>query len=186
VFESLCVQITHRTPLRNRRVHTVASTELIRLQGACTEAHKAYRATRAALAAAINKSTDDDAIADLVASTQELGLDATLHRLKTNDPKVADAITALVEASDYLSLSIGAREEHLSRQNPKHDRVYIHDGREFTLDMEKGVWTYLDDPDNPIKITFDKETKLPYELPGFTPNIEPPKPTRTKKRQPRM
>jgi len=165
----------------------VASSELTQLQGACTEAHKAYRAARAALAATINKSTDSEAIAELVASAQELGLNATLHRLNTKDPKVADAITSLVEASDTLSLAIGAREHHLTAQNPKHQRVYIDDGREFTLDVEKGIWTYLDDPDNPIKVTLTKEAKLPYDLPGFKgPDIEPPKPTKKKKLQQRM
>lgn len=162
-------------------------SELPKLQAACTEAHKAYRAARVALAATINKSTDSKAIAELVASMQELGLNATLHRLKTNDPKVASAITSLVEASDSLSLAIGTREQFLTDQNPYHQRVYVDDGREFTLDLEKGVWTYLDDPDTPIKVTLTKEAKLPYDLPGFKgPDVEPPKPTKRKKLQPRM
>jgi adenylosuccinate synthase len=164
----------------------VASSELTRLQGTCTQAHKEYRAARIALAAAINKTPDSEAIAELVASTQELGLNATLHRLNTKDPNVADAITALVEASDNLSLAIGARENYLTDTNPKHQRVYVEDGREFTLDVEKGVWTYLDDPANPLKVTLTKENKLPYDLPGFLPDIEPPKPAKSKKRQPRI
>lgn len=164
----------------------MASSELTRLQGTCTQAHKEYRAARIALAAAINKTPDSEAIAELVASTQELGLNATLHRLNTKDPNVADAITALVEASDNLSLAIGARENHLTDTNPKHQRVYVEDGREFTLDVEKGVWTYLDDPANPLKVTLTKENKLPYDLPGFLPDIEPPKPAKSKKRQPRI
>lgn len=164
----------------------MASTELTKLQASCTEARKAYRAARVALAATINKSPDSEAIAELVTSTQELGLNATLHRLKTKDPKVADAITTLVEASDSLSLAIGAREQHLTQQNPKHKRVYVDDGREFTLDMEKGVWTYLDDPENPISVTLTKADKLPYELPGFVPKIDQPKKSKTRKRQPRM
>lgn len=162
-------------------------TELTKLQTACNDAHESYRAARVALAKTINKSPDSEAIAELVTSTQELGLNATLHRLKTTDPKVADAITALVEASDSLSHAIGDRESFLTQQNPAHQRVYVEDGREFTLDVEKGVWTYLDDSDHPIKVTLTKEHKLPYDLPAFKgPDIEPPKPTRKKKLQPRM
>jgi adenylosuccinate synthase len=165
----------------------VHSTELTQLQASCSQAHKAYRAARISLAAAVNKSPDSESIAELVTSTQELGLNATLHRLKTTNPKVADAITALVEASDSLSHAIGDRESFLTQQNPAHQRVYIEDGREFTLDVEKGVWTYLDDPDHPIKVTLTKEHKLPYDLLAFKgPNIEPPKPTRKRKLQPRM
>lgn len=162
----------------------MASTQLTTLRAACAKAHKAYRTAREALAATIGKSTDSDAIAELVASTQELGLNATLHRLKTDDPKVADAITALVEASDRLSLAIGAREQFLTADNPKHQRVYVENGREFTLDMEKGSWTYLDDPGHPISVSLTKTDKLPYDLPGFEPALEQKKPAR--KRQPRM
>lgn len=164
----------------------MASAELTKLQAACTNAHKAYRAARVELADVINKSTDSDAIAELVASTQELGLNATLHRLKTSDPKVANAITGLVEASDALSLAVGAREQYLTAHNPTHQRVYVEDGREFTLDMEKGVWTYLDDPENPITVSITKDDKLPYELPGFVPKIDQPKKSKDRKRQPRM
>ena len=139
------------------------------------------------MASAINKTPDSEAIAELVASTQELGLNATLHRLKTKDPKVPDAITALVEASDTLSLAIGARESHLTDANPKHQRVYVEDGREFTLDVEKGVWTYLDDPGNPLKVDIKKEAKLPYDLPGFKgPDNDAPSPTKKKKLLRRM
>lgn len=164
----------------------MAATELTRLKDACAQAHKDYRAALDALAAAINKTIDSDAVAELLTSAQDLGLNATLHRLKTKDPKVADAISALVEASDTLSLAIGARESHLAKTNPQHQRVYVNDGREFTLDMEKGVWTYLDDPAHPIKVSITKTDKLPYELPGFVPKVEPPKPARKRSRQPRM
>lgn len=157
-------------------------SELAQLQTACKEAHEAYRASRAALAATINKSPDSEAIAELVASTQELGLHATLHRLKSNDPKVADAITTLVEASDSLSLAVGERERFLTQQNPAHQRAYVDDGREFTLDIEKGIWTYLDDPGNPIKVTLSKESKLPYDLSGFEPELDDDEPDRKRRR----
>lgn len=165
----------------------MASNELTQLQASCTDAHKAYRAARVALAAAVNKSPDSDAVAELVTSTQELGLNATLHRLKSDDPKVADAIATMVESSDALSLAVGAREQLLVAKNPKHQRVYVEDGREFTLDVEKGLWTYLDDPDHPLKVTVTRETKLPYDIPGFkAPDIEPAELAKKKKLKPRI
>ena len=79
---------------------------------------------------------------------------------------------------------VQSRENARIEIDPKHQRVFIEDGREFTLDVEKGLWTYLDDPDNPIKITLTKESKLPYDLPGFKgPDIDPPKPAKKKKLQ---
>jgi hypothetical protein len=162
----------------------MATTELTQLQAACIKAHADYRAARVALAAAIRKAPDSEAVSEFVGSLEELGLHGTLHRLKTKDPNVEAAITAMAEASDLLSLAVGERERFLERQDPAHRRVYVHDGREFTLDMKKGLWTYLDDPNNPLTVTPTKMDKLPYGLPGFEPPAPKQKPT--KKRQPRM
>lgn len=164
------------------------TTENIReLEQIFKDAQADYRAARKELASVINKPDDSDAMNELIASSEELGLNATLHRLKTNEPRVAEAITRLSEASHHLGHAVNAREDARIKANPKHNRVYVEDGREFTLDVEKGVWTYLDDPDHPIKITLTKETKLPYDLPGFKgPDIEPPTPAKKRTRQRRM
>jgi hypothetical protein len=162
----------------------MATTELTQLQAECAKAHTDYRAARVALATTINKTPDSEAVSEFVGSLEELGLHGTLHRLKTQDPAVKSAITAMMDASDLLSLAVGEREQFLLQQNPSHTRVYVHDGREFTLDMEKGIWTYLDDPNNPITVTLTKQDKLPYDLPGFEPPSQ--KPQQKKKRQPRM
>ncbi len=161
----------------------MATDNITALEHACTEAHRAYRAARSALAAAVNKPEDSDAVAELIASTLDIGLNATLHRLNTNDPKIHAAITALSDASHRLGHAINARETAFQLRDPRHRRVYVDDGREFTLDMEKGIWTYLDDPENPIKVTLTKHSKLPYDLPGFAGPDDLHKPA--KKRQPR-
>lgn len=166
-------------------MNAVTTTDLEKLHAHCNEAHVAYRAARKHLALAVNKPEDSEAIQELIASAQELGLNATLHRLKTDDPNVAQAITQLVEASDVLSLAVGEREAALTELHPGRRRVYVDDGREFTLDMEKGLWTYLDDPKNVIKVKLAKENKLPYELPGFehpTLDVDVPK----KRKKPRI
>jgi|GEM_PF-6438256 len=149
----------------------MTSTELSQLQVACNRAHGAYREARKALAVAVNKTPDDAAIAELVTSTQELGLNATLKRLTTSDPKVADAIARLVDADDNLSRAVTAREAQLLKNNPQHQRAFVDDGREFTLDMEKGIWTYLDDPMNPIKVKVEKMAKLPYDFVELEPQL---------------
>lgn len=157
------------------------------LEQICKDALAAYRGARKELAAVVNKPEDSDSMQELIASTEELGLNATLHRLKTDDVKVAQALTRLSEAAHHLGHTVNAREDARIRNNPKHQRVYVEDGREFTLDIEKGIWTYLDDPQNPIQVTVKRETKLPYDLPGFNgPETDPPKPTKKKKMQPRM
>jgi adenylosuccinate synthase len=165
----------------------MATENIQELEQTFKDAQTAYRAARKELAVVINKAEDSDAMDELVASSEELGLNATLHRLKTKNPKVAEAITRLNEASHHLGHAVNARENARIEIDPKHQRVFIEDGREFTLDVEKGLWTYLDDPDNPIKITLTKESKLPYDLPGFKgPDIDPPKPAKKKKLQQRM
>lgn len=162
----------------------MATTELNKLQAGCVKAHADYRAARITLAAAINKTPDSEAVSEFVGSLEEIGLHGTLHRLKSKDPNVEAAITLMMEASDELSFAVGERERFLEQQNPNHSRVYVHDGREFTLDIEKGIWTYLDDPNNPITVTLIKQDKLPYDLPGFEPPSQNQQ--QKKKRQPRM
>lgn len=165
----------------------MARDNIQELEQICKDALSAYRGARKELASAIGKPEDSDALQELIASSEELGLNATLHRLKTDDAKVAQAITHLNDAAHHLGHSVNAREDARIKSNPKHQRVYIDDGREFTLDIEKGVWTYLDDPQNPIQVTVKREAKLPYELPGFKrPEIDPQKPSKKKKLQPRM
>jgi adenylosuccinate synthase len=165
----------------------MATENIQELEQTFKDAQTAYRAARKELAVVINKAEDSDAMDELVASSEELGLNATLHRLKTKNPKVAEAITRLSEAAHHLGHAVNARENARIEIDPKHHRVFIEDGREFTLDVEKGLWTYLDDPDNPIKVTLTKEAKLPYDLPGFKgPDIDPPKPAKKKKLQQRM
>ncbi|MCV0370429.1 hypothetical protein [Filomicrobium sp.] len=164
----------------------MAPLNLTKLQAACTAAHDEYRAARKTLASAIGKDERSNAMLEMIASTIDIGLNATLHRLKTDDPKIIEAVERLSEASHHLGLAINAREEAQIENNPNHQRVYVDDGREFTLDLKTGTWTYLDAPDKPIKLSFVKSEKLPYELPGFEPKMDPPKPTRSRKRTPRM
>jgi len=162
----------------------MATENISDLEQACTAAHSEYREARKALAAAIGKPESSEALEELIASIIDIGLNGTLHRLKSQDPKVVDAIARVSEASHHLGHAINAREDARIGQNPKHQRVYVDDGREFTLDMEKGIWTYLDDPTHPVKVALTKTDKLPYDLPGFKPGLEQKKPNR--KRQPRM
>lgn len=140
----------------------MASSQLSQLQAACNAAHAAYKAARQALAAAVNKSPDTELVADIAASVEEYGLNATLKRVKTTDPKVADAVTKLTTAADALSLAVSDRELHLLEKNPEHHRAFVSDGREYKLDMGKGLITWLDNPGQPEKVDIQKLDRLPY------------------------
>lgn len=135
---------------------------LNQLQAACNEAHARYKAARQSLASAVNKSPDAEVVADIAASVEEYGLNATLKRVKTTDPKVADAITKLTNAADTLSLAVSERELHLLANNPGHHRAFVSDGREYKLDLGQGTVTWLDNPDKPEKVDIQKLDKLPY------------------------
>lgn len=141
----------------------MAVTDVSQLQAACNDAHARYRQARANLAKAVDKAPDDEAVSEIVDSLQELGLNATLLRLKTPDPKVAETITKLVDAADALDLAVASREDALDGKEPSRQRAYVDDGREFTLDLDAGTCTYLDDPGHPIKISIEKMDRLPYD-----------------------
>lgn len=138
------------------------SSQLNQLQVACNEAHAAYKRARTNLATAIQKSPDHGAVADIAASVEQCGLNATLKRVKTSDPKIAEAIRKLDDASDTLSLAVSERELHLLATNPAHKRAFVTDGREYTLDTAKSAITYLDDPSHPQHVDIQKLDKLPY------------------------
>lgn len=141
----------------------MADNDLSQLHAACNDAHARYRQARASLAKAVDKAPDHEAVSEIVDSIQELGLNATLHRLKTPDPKIVDAVTQLVEAADALDLAVASRENALQAKEPNRERAYVDDGREFTLDLDAGTSTYLDDPDHPIKVAIEKMDRLPYD-----------------------
>jgi hypothetical protein len=140
----------------------MVSSQLSQLQAACNKAHQAYMAARNELAAAINASPDSEVVADIAASADFYGLNATIKRVTTSDPKVAQAITKLVEAADHHSLAVSDRELFLMEQNPNHQRTFVTDGREYRVDVDKGLITYVDDPNNPEKVNVQKLDKLPY------------------------
>lgn len=142
------------------------------LRSACDAAKRQYELNRNTLAAAINRASDSSDMDDIIASAIDLGLNATLHRLKSKDPAIARAIKTLVASSEDLSAAISVREQHILERNPKHNRVFVDDGREFTIDIQKRLWTYLDDPNNPIPITPTKMTKQLFVIPGFAMTSE--------------
>ncbi len=150
------------------------SSELSQLQAACNAAHAHYKAARTTLAAAINASPDHEVVADIVASTEEYGLHATLKRVRTKDPKVAAAITTLVTAADALSLAVSQRELHLLQSKPDHQRTFVSDGREYTLNGDHIIWA--DSPDRPEKVDIHKLDKLPYydTIEMDTPDLSTP------------
>jgi len=118
-----------------------------------------------ALAAAVNRSPDDEVVGDIVCSTGEYGLNATLDRVKTSDPKVASAIKDLVAVADDLSIAVSERERYLIAQNPNHDRAFVYDGREYRLSLEEQTITFLDNPSQPEKVDIQKIDKLPeYDI----------------------
>lgn len=154
------------------------------LHSACQDAHIRYKTVRAALAAALIKHPGAANLSDVITSTQEIGLRATLHRLNTNNPVVVAGVEALVSASDSLSAAVTAREHHLLQMNPKHNRVFVDDGREFTVDTAKGQWIYTDDPDHPVPLDLRREKQLPYAVPGYTAAPKsPPTPDSTPPRK---
>lgn len=138
------------------------SSQLSQLQAACNAAHQRYAAARAAMAAALNKTPDHEVVADIAASVDEYGLHATLKRVSTNDPKVVAAIQNLVGAADTLSLAVSNRELHLLQKNPGHQRAFVSDGREYTLNLNTGTITWADKPNQPEKVDIQKLDKLPY------------------------
>lgn len=140
----------------------MASSELSQLQVACNAAHAKYRTARAALASAVNKTSDHHVVADIAASAEEYGLYATLKRLSTKDPKLVSAIQNLVAAADALSLAVSQRELHLLQSKPGHQRAFVSDGREYTVDIAKGMVTWADNPGHPEKVDIKKLDKLPY------------------------
>jgi hypothetical protein len=140
----------------------MATPTLNKLQAACNVAHAGYKAARQQLASAINKSPDAEVVADIAASLEEYGLHATLKRVKTNDPKVADAITKLTNAADTLSLAVSDRELYLLANTTGHQRAFVSDGREYKFDVGEGMVTWLDNPGKPEKVDVQKLDKLPY------------------------
>jgi hypothetical protein len=140
----------------------MASSQLSQLQTVCNTALASYKAARTGLATALNKTPDHDVVADIAASAELYGLNATLKRVKTTDPKVAEAITKLSDASNTLSLAVSQRELHLLALNPAHQRAFVSDGREYRIDMDKGLVTWLDNPSQPEKVDNQKLDKLPY------------------------
>lgn len=143
----------------------MVSSQLSQLQAACNAAHARYQATRMALAAAVNKSPDDEIVGDIIGSTEEYGLNITIKRVKTSDPKVAATIENLVAAADDLSLAVSERERYLIAQNPNHNRAFVSDGREYHIDTEKCTITWLANPSQPEKVHIQKLNKLPdYDM----------------------
>ena len=143
----------------------MVSSQLSQLQAACNAAHARYQATRMALAAAVNKSPDDEIVGDIIGSTEEYGLNTTIKRVKTSDPKVAAAIENLVAASADLDIAVSDRERYLIIQNPNHNVAFVSDGREYHLDFEKSTITWLDNPSQPEKVDIQKLNKLPdYDI----------------------
>ena len=138
------------------------SSQLSQLQASCNAAHAGYKAARATLAAALNKTADHEVVADIAASAEEYGLHATLKRVSTKDPKVVSAIQNLVAAADALSLAVSQRELHLLQAKPGHQRAFVSDGREYTVDIAKGMVTWADNPGRPEKVDIHKLDKLPY------------------------
>lgn len=126
------------------------------------------------MAAALNKTTDHDVVADIASSTEVYGLHATLKRVSTKDPKVADAITNLVTAADALSLAVSQRELHLLQLQPGRPRAFVSDGREYTLNGDQIIWA--DSPDRPEKVEIQKLDKLPYydTIEMDTPDLSTP------------
>lgn len=154
----------------------MTSSQLSQLQTACNKAHQSYQAARRELAAAINTSPDHQVVADIAASTEEYGLHATLKRVSTRDPKVVAAIKKLVAATDALSLAVSERELHLLQSNPDHQRAFVSDGREYTIDITKGLVTWADNPGHPEKVDIHKLDKLPYydTIEMDTPDLSTP------------
>lgn len=138
------------------------SSELNQLQVACNDAHAAYQHARNNLATALRKSADHEVVANISASVEQYGLNATLKHVRSSDPKITEAIKMLDGASDNLSLAVSARELHLMKNNPSHQRAFVTDGREYRLDVGKSTITFLDDPGNPQKVDIQKLDKLPY------------------------
>jgi hypothetical protein len=56
-------------------------------------------------------------------------------------------VAKLVDTTYSLGGLVAARENILAKADPKRKRVYVHFGREFTMDMGKGTMTFLDAPD---------------------------------------
>jgi hypothetical protein len=136
-----------------------AMTDLSTLEATCVDAHRIYRAAREALAAAVGKPVEDEVVQALIASTLELGLDATLARAKPGDDEVTRAITDFWAASHALSGAVYARESAKLAANPQHERVYVDDGREFTLDVANKRLIYRDEPDVIQGVTITRERK---------------------------
>lgn len=98
----------------------------------------------------------DYAIERMVSTPERLGLEReTRLREGLARDRLADALTAAIEANVELGWLVGGRETILCERDPNRERIYNVDGREAVLDVVGQKVRYLDDPDREDTLTIE-------------------------------
>jgi len=124
----------------------------------------------------------------VIAYTSEFGVAATVREVSkphntTGITVPGDVATgleptlrALLQSLEHLDRLVSQREDEAAKNDPTHKRVYMHFDREFTIDLDKGTVTYLDDPSHPqpiqLAVKHTRDQPDPGRFPSFNPEKE--------------
>ena len=113
----------------------------------------------------------------LISYAEELGPDNAVRKLGEDRKffgvdvppavrrEIAPLMLQLVDTTYSLGSLVAQRENILAEADPKRKRVYVHFGREFTMDMGKGTMTFLDAPGKPqplnLQVVHTKDQPAP-------------------------
>jgi hypothetical protein len=122
-----------------------------------------FRAARDKLVKAIAPSSKE-AAEKVISFAYEFGVYAAVQEvMRVNNPTavtaarqnaqaLAQILGSIIAITDRLDWLVSRHNDGAAANNPAHERVFMHFDREFTIDQQKGIVTYLDDPSNPRPI----------------------------------
>jgi hypothetical protein len=105
-----------------------------------------------------------DTVERIISCAEEYGVEATLRQLGSNADQfgvrlpadayreIAPLLQSLADGNGRLDQLTVQREKKLRESDPKRLPVYQWQGREFEVDAKKGTMTYLDAPDQPLRL----------------------------------
>jgi hypothetical protein len=119
-----------------------------------------FRAVRAKLEKAIAPS-NKEAAEQVISFAYEFGVYAAVQEvMKGNNPTavtaarqnaqaLAQILGSIIAITDRLDWLVSQHNDEAAESDPAHERIFMHFDRGFTIDHQKRIVTYLDDPSNP-------------------------------------
>jgi hypothetical protein len=116
-----------------------------------------FRAVRDKLVRVIAPSSKE-AAEQVIAFAYEFGVYAAVQEVmkvnnptavtaaRQNAPALAQILGSIIAITDRLDWLVSQHNDEAAANDPAHQRVFMHFDREFTIDLQKGTITYLDDP----------------------------------------